>query len=87
MQEGLDAFKDCVVTSFCNTIVLRGMIDSKFLGCALQLQINCEFFSQVLSPSIRMKNSNWRIELVATKPQTVCRCQRPHPLCEEGANG
>ena len=37
MQEGSNAFDDSTVTPFRDTIVLRGMMNSKFLFCALRL--------------------------------------------------
>jgi len=35
MQEGSNAFDDGVVVSFCNTIMLRGVVNGEFLCCAL----------------------------------------------------
>jgi hypothetical protein len=54
VKKGSDTLQKESVPSFGHAIMLRGIMDSELLLCPSLLQVELEFLSSILSPSVRM---------------------------------
>ena len=68
----MDVLKGCAIESLSNSIVLWGVMDSKFLLCALLFEMENELLPSVLTSMVRVKGVHSGIVLSVETLHTPC---------------